>query len=43
MRLSFPGGRDAKFAEHGVTRVDLPTMLRESDVVSQHVVPTGRA
>jgi len=31
---------DAKFAEHGVTRVDLPTLLRESDVVSLHVVLT---
>lgn len=31
---------DAKFTEHGVTRVDLPTLLRESDVVSLHVVLT---
>ena len=31
---------DAKFDEHGVTRVDLPTLLRESDVVSLHVVLT---
>jgi phosphoglycerate dehydrogenase-like enzyme len=31
---------DTKFAEHGVTRVDLPTLLRESDVVSLHVVLT---
>jgi phosphoglycerate dehydrogenase-like enzyme len=31
---------DARFAEHGVTRVDLPTLLRESDVVSLHVVLT---
>jgi phosphoglycerate dehydrogenase-like enzyme len=31
---------DAKFAEHGVTRVDLATLLRESDVVSLHVVLT---
>ena len=31
---------EAKFAEHGVTRVDLPTLLRESDVVSLHVVLT---
>ena len=31
---------DAKFLEHGVTRVDLPTLLRESDVVSLHVVLT---
>jgi D-3-phosphoglycerate dehydrogenase / 2-oxoglutarate reductase len=30
----------AKFAEHGVTPVDLPTLLRESDVVSLHVVLT---
>src|SRR5215468_1581277 len=29
-----------KFAEHGVTRVDLPTLLRESDVVSLHVLLT---
>src|SRR5204863_1627637 len=29
---------DAKFAEHGVTRVDLDTLLAESDVVSLHVV-----
>jgi D-3-phosphoglycerate dehydrogenase / 2-oxoglutarate reductase len=32
---------DSKFAEHGVTRVDLETLLRESDVVSLHVVLTG--
>jgi phosphoglycerate dehydrogenase-like enzyme len=31
---------DAKFAQYGVTRVDLPTLLRESDVVSLHVVLT---
>src|SRR5437867_6314820 len=31
---------DEKFAEHGVTRVDLETLLRESDVVSLHVVLT---
>lgn len=31
---------DTKFAQHGVTRVDLPTLLRESDVVSLHVVLT---
>jgi phosphoglycerate dehydrogenase-like enzyme len=31
---------DTKFAEHGVTRVDLDTLLRESDVVSLHVVLT---
>jgi phosphoglycerate dehydrogenase-like enzyme len=31
---------EAKFVEHGVTRVDLPTLLRESDVVSLHVVLT---
>jgi phosphoglycerate dehydrogenase-like enzyme len=31
---------EAKFAEHGVTRVDLPTLLRESDIVSLHVVLT---
>jgi D-3-phosphoglycerate dehydrogenase / 2-oxoglutarate reductase len=31
---------DGVFAEHGVTRVDLPTLLRESDVVSLHVVLT---
>jgi len=31
---------DAKFVEHGVSRVDLPTLLRESDVVSLHVVLT---
>src|SRR5262249_55001471 len=31
---------ETKFAEHGVTRVDLPTLLRESDVVSLHVVLT---
>lgn len=31
---------EAKFSEHGVTRVDLDTLLRESDVVSLHVVLT---
>jgi phosphoglycerate dehydrogenase-like enzyme len=31
---------DAKFIEHGVQRVDLDTLLRESDVVSLHVVLT---
>jgi phosphoglycerate dehydrogenase-like enzyme len=31
---------DAKFVEHGVERVDLDTLLRESDVVSLHVVLT---
>jgi phosphoglycerate dehydrogenase-like enzyme len=31
---------ESKFAEQGVTRVDLPTLLRESDVVSLHVVLT---
>jgi phosphoglycerate dehydrogenase-like enzyme len=31
---------ESKFAEHGVTRVSLPTLLRESDVVSLHVVLT---
>jgi len=31
---------DTKFTEHGVTRVDLPTLLRESDIVSLHVVLT---
>ena len=31
---------DAKFTEHGVTRVDLPRLLRDSDVVSLHVVLT---
>jgi phosphoglycerate dehydrogenase-like enzyme len=31
---------EATFAEHGVTRVDLSTLLRESDVVSLHVVLT---
>ena len=31
---------DSKFTEHGVIRVDLPTLLRESDVVSLHVVLT---
>ena len=29
-----------KFTQYGVTRVDLPTLLRESDVVSLHVVLT---
>src|SRR5947209_4326327 len=31
---------EATFAEHGVERVDLDTLLRESDVVSLHVVLT---
>src|SRR6185295_7244933 len=31
---------ESTFAEHGVTRVDLSTLLRESDVVSLHVVLT---
>ena len=31
---------DAKFAEYGVQRVDLATLLRESDVVTLHVVLT---
>lgn len=31
---------DSKFAEFGVERVDLPTLLRESDVVTLHVVLT---
>jgi phosphoglycerate dehydrogenase-like enzyme len=31
---------DAVFAEHGVQRVDLDTLLRQSDVVSLHVVLT---
>jgi len=31
---------DAKFTDHGVIRVDLDTLLRESDVVSLHVVLT---
>ena len=31
---------EVKFTEHGVTRVDLSTLLRESDVVSLHVVLT---
>ena len=31
---------ESKFVEHGVTRVDLATLLRESDVVSLHVVLT---
>ena len=31
---------ESKFTEHGVARVDLPTLLRESDVVSLHVVLT---
>jgi phosphoglycerate dehydrogenase-like enzyme len=31
---------ESTFSEHGVTRVDLPTLLRESDVVSLHVVLT---
>jgi D-3-phosphoglycerate dehydrogenase / 2-oxoglutarate reductase len=29
---------ESKFAEHGVRRMDLPGLLRESDVVSLHVV-----
>jgi len=29
---------DAKFSDHGVKRVELPTLLTESDVVSLHVV-----
>jgi phosphoglycerate dehydrogenase-like enzyme len=31
---------DAKFSEHGVSRVDLDTLLQESDVVTLHVVLT---
>jgi len=31
---------ESKFAEYGVARVDLSTLLRESDVVSLHVVLT---
>src|SRR5499427_5264708 len=31
---------ESKFAQFGVARVDLPTLLRESDVVSLHVVLT---
>ena len=31
---------ESTFTEHGVTRVDLPMLLRESDVVSLHVVLT---
>lgn len=31
---------DSKFAEFGVRRVDLPTLLREADVVTLHVVLT---
>src|SRR5436190_1190863 len=31
---------EARFAEHGVERVGLDTLLRESDVVSLHVVLT---
>ncbi len=31
---------DSKFEEFGVQRVDLPTLLRESDVVTLHVVLT---
>ncbi|OGQ78773.1 MAG: hypothetical protein A3F90_15055 [Deltaproteobacteria bacterium RIFCSPLOWO2_12_FULL_60_19] len=31
---------DSKFEEFGVKRVDLPTLLRESDVVTLHVVLT---
>ena len=31
---------DERFTEHGVERVDLDTLLRESDVVSLHVVLT---
>jgi len=29
---------EPRFAEHGVERVDLPTLLKEADVVSLHVV-----
>ncbi len=29
---------ESKFSDHGVKRVDLPTLLKESDVVSLHVV-----
>src|ERR1044071_6399270 len=28
---------ESKFADHGVTRVDFATLLRESDVVTSHV------
>jgi phosphoglycerate dehydrogenase-like enzyme len=35
-----PYVEDRVFTEHGVTRVDLPALLRESDVVSLHVVLT---
>jgi len=31
---------ESRFKDHGVERVDLPTLLRESDVVSLHVVLT---
>lgn len=31
---------ESRFAEHNTRRVDLPTLLRESDVVSLHVVLT---
>ena len=31
---------ESKFADHGVKRVDMPTLLKESDVVSLHVVLT---
>ncbi|MEK7229480.1 MAG: NAD(P)-dependent oxidoreductase, partial [Candidatus Binatota bacterium] len=31
---------DSKFAEFGVQRVDLPALLRESDIVTLHVVLT---
>lgn len=31
---------ESRFAEHGVRRVDLPTLLGEADVVSLHVVLT---
>ena len=31
---------DSKFAEFGAQRVDLPTLLRESDIVTLHVVLT---
>ncbi len=31
---------ESKFSDHGVKRVDLPTLLKESDVVSLHVVLT---
>jgi phosphoglycerate dehydrogenase-like enzyme len=31
---------ESRFKEHGVERVDLPTLLRESDIVTLHVVLT---